>query len=392
MKYYTRLYKAIRITYLTALLIAFSLSFSSCGGDDNASNGSAQDKNETRPNKVVIISLDVSTSMRWPGSNIFSEVKESLGKFINPLRNGDIVVFMTFAQEIKVYPEIEIKSSDSKEPLLKIIQSFDANGTATYTSYMLTQLYEQYKKMKSKYPNHYITAVVLSDGYDKPPAGKKRISLKDYIRKDQQGTIDDWYIHYIALGILDKRIEKDLKSVVSKSKFHKVNIKDKKTTDQKLTKLTEKLDKKVDEEIVRDDENKTTNLVIIFLILLLIIAAIVIILYLNWRKKKLLLHGFISFWNNTEYQPEVKMISLGDFEKKEFSMAKKAESDLQIPDLRINQVIFIRPKFIKGKVVPIIEYKGKNRINFKMHTGNREYLIHNDMFSISNYSFKYTES
>ncbi len=372
---------------LISLLLSLVLLLS-CSGEDKKKI--EQQKIAKRPEKAVIIVLDISTSMRSPGSNIFDEVKKSLEKFIHPLQPGDIVQFATFAEDVKIFPEIIIKSEDTKEPILKIISSFEANGQATYTSYMLAKIYDQYKKLKASYPNHYISAIVLSDGYDKPPQGRKRISLKDYIKKDSKETIEDWFVHYIALGVLDERISKDIKAAIPKATVQKIDIQKDPKADNKISEVTEKLDKKIDEDIVAADSSNFWTYFLIFVAILLVILIILLILYLNWRRKKLILKGYLTYWNNERYKDEPRLLSIMD--RKSLSIGLGEENDLSIPEFSLKTPVIINPKFMQGKVVPVIDLKKLNKRNFKMHTGNRPYLIQGDIFSVANYSFKYTEN
>ena len=376
--------------FSSILLLLFIIS---CGGD-KAKEKKAQKTLVKRPPKYVILVIDISSSMSRPAKNIFPKVKESVQRFLDPLQSKDIVQIITFAKNTKIYPPNIIRTEDSKSPIVHQLEQLKANGTATYTSLMIKRLFDLSKKIKQEYPNYFVQAVVFSDGYDYPPKGKRRISINEYAKKDSKAGISDWFVHYIALGILDKKVAQKLKTIAPKTKFHKIDI-DKKNKDSKnnLNKVTENINKKDDKEIkkhYKEETNWFTHPIAIVIYLLLIGLIVAFIL---WRRKQLILEGYLAFWKTEDYRPETLVFNMTELQKGKILIGRDAKTtDLEIPDFNSREPIMVYAAFENSQIVPKIKWNAKTKRNFKFHVSlNSNFLSDGDIFSAGNYTFKYNK-
>ncbi len=385
------------------LLMVFLLAASSCGGDDKKENKEPQ----RQASKYLLLVIDTSSSMSLP-KDIFPEVKNAIEKFIQPLRPNDIVQIITFAKKANVYPPIKIKSDDSKEPILSILRGFKADGQATYTSLALKYLVDMSADIRAQYPNHYFSAVVLSDGKDNPPGGKRRIDLKKYTEKNPQNNIQDWFVHYIALGTVDKRLAKELTQVAPKTKYHKVDIakkkenkkdtaKDKKNEQKDLEKVITQIDKDVNQGIQKEEDKKRTCFYCLLThpvaFVLYILIALIILGILYWRKKNLILEGYLAYWKTEDYKPETHVFSLSELHTNKILIGRRGKNaELEINDFSSREPIYIFAASADGNIVPKIKWKAKTKRNFKYHVARTEkHLSDGDIFSAGNYTFKYSK-
>jgi Mg-chelatase subunit ChlD len=72
-------------------------------------------------NKDVILVLDTSLSMvGYQGRNIMDDVKRSVYTYIDSLQDGDRVTFVTFDEDLKVYPQIVIDDQNDRDIVKKL--------------------------------------------------------------------------------------------------------------------------------------------------------------------------------------------------------------------------------------------------------------------------------
>lgn len=387
-----KLFSIKQRVFSTFLLLLFWSLLAGCSEEpDKQQDPKAQQTQNQKPPKLLILVVDTSSSMSYHKNNIFPQVKKSLKKFIHPLDKGDVVQLVTFDRKTKIFPPIPIKSEDSKEPILKILEGFEAKGEATYSSLMIKNLYQLSQKLQEDYPSHETTAVVLSDGYDKPPKGAKRINLNKYANENPDAPFKDYFVHYIALGVLDKKIAQDLKNVAPKTKVHKIDRdkeEDKEKAGEELDKVVKTIDKQ--ESTPAQEEGPSLWLHPIAITIYILIIVIAALIY-YWLKKKLILEGYLAYWKTEENNPETLIFNLSEKKKGKIAIGRGPKNELNIKDFSSREPMILYAAFSHSRVVPKLKWKLKNARNFKSHVAShREHISDGDIWSAGNYTFKYT--
>jgi hypothetical protein len=312
-----------------------------------------------------------------------------LGEFITPLQANDMVQLITFDLDVNIFPPIKIKSEDTKDAVIKMIQGIKADGQATFTSLMLKKLFIEAKKINADYPNYYVSAVVLSDGYDWPPQGQRKIDIKDYVSKDEKSSMKDWFVHYIALGVLDKKVGEDLKKLAPKTKLKKIEISDIKDKKELPTEV-KKIDQEVEKKIIQEEEAKPLIWLNPVAIILYIILIGGITYFFIWRQKKLVMVGTLAYWNNSKEKEEATVIDFLNHKKSKFAIGREKSNNLYLSDFSSKIPLIIKAQMKNSFIVMVLDWKGKNRRLLKFHTQSRkDRLSDGDLFSLGNYSFRY---
>lgn len=345
-----------------------------------------KENDEGRPSKYLILIMDTSSSMARPSGNIFGDVKSALKSLISQLKIKDVVQLFTFDKTVNIFPAVEIKSDESKNVVMTLIDGFQARGEATFTSLMLKKLFEESPRINSSYPNHYVSAIVLSDGYDYPPKGRKSISIKDYVLKNKTSGMKEWFVYYIALGVLDKKIGRDIKKLAPNTKLKKVV--DAKEIPGEISKADAELNKEIREaEAARP---KIWHHPIFYALILIIAGGFMI--FFVWRKNKLVLNGTLAFWKNDEKDAAVEVVDLTALKKGNFSVGREKRLDLYLSDFQSNIPFYLKAQFRNTLVVSVMVWKARNKRIFKHHTqAKRDRLSDGDIFTYGKYSFRYNE-
>lgn len=339
-------------------------------------------------NKDVILVLDTSLSMvGYQGKNIFESVKGSVNTYLDSLQDGDRVTFVTFDEEVKVYPQVLLDDQNDRDIVKKYISTTEAHGQWTHTLQMLKTVFalaDQLTKEsaeKNTELKRNVVIVIMSDGLDDPPPGKgkDRFDLK---KVAEQYSGNDWWIYLVNLDELQKSKEisaaqKNLMSELSKVSGN-TSMLDGSNPDQAIN-----------DEIRKDIERKEREqfyrlLTIVAGLLILILLIVLIVIKIRSVKIK----GHLEYWNHELLKPEVLTISLTNLAKKEIILGRTAACTAKVRDYE-SRVPF-RLKAVKkgGQTLIRIDHEEGLDFGFKNKEGDG-YLLNGDIFSASNISFRY---
>jgi len=338
-----------------------------------------------RERKDLILVLDTSLSMAgYGGKNIFSTVKGSLNKFIEQLDDGDSMSFITFDEEVKLYPTVLVESKNDKDILKKYISMTEAKGKWTYTYEMIAAVLKKAQEMEQKDKGRQRVIVVLTDGIDDPPPGtkKKYFNMKD-IASGYTGK--DWFIYFVNLGQLKNnpkfaKVQKELSESVSKH-TKVVDVAGK--TPEKAIEKELMRDVKADIEKERMNFFKSPY----FYALLAVIALIVIILLLR-RIMQVKITGRLVYWDISLMDPSVRSYDLTKHNARDLVVGHGSGCALNIRDINIPEPFRIFARREHGEVRIMLQ-AGKGYTLEFVKAEPHEYLVDGDIFKAGNYSFRY---
>ncbi|HQP47371.1 MAG TPA: VWA domain-containing protein, partial [Spirochaetota bacterium] len=121
---------------MVIVLIALPFILLNCSSDDNSGVPAG--------GKDMILVLDTSLSMIGKGGggkNIFPKVKDSLGKFISKLEEGDTLTVMTFDTGVTTYPTVKITGDNDKDIVKQYVSLVEAKGQWTHTMKMMKTVF-----------------------------------------------------------------------------------------------------------------------------------------------------------------------------------------------------------------------------------------------------------
>jgi len=340
-------------------------------------------------NKDVILVLDTSLSMiGYQGKNIMDDVKKSVYTYIDSLQDGDRVTFVTFDEDLKIYPQVVIDDQNDRDIVKKYISVTEAKGQWTYTLKMLQTVFgiadtlTKENQGQTKVNPRNVVIVIMTDGLDDPPPAKskERFDLKKIA---EQYSGNDWWIYLVNLAEMEK--SKEISAAQQKLKAE-------------LSKISENTtfidgqnpDKAINEDLQRDIEQKEWSQFkkilpfIILVLLLILIIALVIIKRASGVKVK----GSLDYWNHDLLKPEVLNVSLTALSMKSIPVGRAVMTGVRIRDFESRNVLTLKAVREKGviriKVIPDegLEFGFKN----KDFDG---YVNEGDIFSASNFSFRY---
>lgn len=340
-------------------------------------------------NKDVILVLDTSLSMiGYQGKNIMDDVKKSVYTYIDSLQDGDRVTFVTFDEDLKIYPQVVIDDQNDRDIVKKYISVTEAKGEWTYTLKMLQTVFgiadtlTKDNQEQTKVNPRNVVIVIMTDGLDDPPPAKskERFDLKKIA---EQYSGNDWWIYLVNLAEMEK--SKEISAAQQKLKAE-------------LSKISENTtfidgqnpDKAINEDLQKDIEQKEWSQFkkilpfIILVLLLILIIALVIIKRASGVKVK----GSLDYWNHDLLKPEVLNVSLTALNIKSIPVGRAIMTGVRIREFESRNVFTLKAVREKGviriKVIPDegLEFGFKN----KDFDG---YVNDGDIFSASNYSFRY---
>ncbi len=339
-------------------------------------------------NKDVILVLDTSLSMvGFQGKNILESVKGSVNSYLDSLQDGDKVTFVTFDEDVKVYPQVIIDDQNDRDIVKKYISVTEAKGKWTHTLKMLKTVFaiaDQLTKesvQNSTELKRNVVIVIMTDGLDDPPpaSAKEKFDLKKIAA---QYSSNDWWIYLVNLDELQKTKEI---SAAQKNLLKELG---------KVSGNTSMLDgsnpdKAINDELKKDIERREKEqfyrlltVVAGILILLLIVALIVI------KIKSIKIKGQLEYWNHELLKPEVHTVSLTNLGKKEIILGRTSACTVKIRDYESRVPFILKAVKKGGQVIIKIDHEESLDLGFK----NKEadgYLLNGDIFSASNISFRY---
>jgi hypothetical protein len=339
-------------------------------------------------NKDVILVLDTSLSMvGYQGKNIFESVKGSVDTYLNTLQDGDRVTFVTFDEDVIVYPQVLIDDRNDRDIVKKYISITEATGQWTHTLKMLKtvfaladQMTKESEQNKAELKRN-VVIVIMSDGLDDPPPSKsdEKFNLK---KVAEQYSGNDWWIYLVNLDELQKSKE------ISAAQQNLLNELGKVSGNTSILDGSDP-DKAINEELRKDVERKERDQFFRLLAVVsgfLILILLIVIIFIKMRSVKI--KGRLEYWNHELLKPEVHTLSLTNFAKKEVILGRSASCTAKIREYESRYTFSLKAVRKSGQILIAIDQEEGLDLGFK----NKEsdgYLQDGDIFSASNISFRY---
>jgi Mg-chelatase subunit ChlD len=340
-------------------------------------------------NKDVILVLDTSLSMvGYQGRNIFEDVKVSVYKYIDSLQDGDRVTFVTFDEDLKIFPTVVLDDKNDRDIVKKYISVTEAKGQWTFTLKMLKAVFaladtitKQNQKENPVNPRN-VVIVIMSDGLDDPPPAnsKETFNLKKIA---EQYSGNDWWIYIVNLAEMQKSKEISAAQQALKEELSKVS-------ENTAIIGGENPDKAINEDLKKDVEEKEWQQVVKllpYLAAIFLIVLIIVILLLR-RSAGTKISGVLEYWNHELLKPEVHSVNLAGYNMKLIAIGRHPDSVLRIRDFGARGMFYLKAVREKGVIRIKISHDEGLEIFFK----NKEsdgYVNNGDIFAVSNYSFRY---
>jgi Mg-chelatase subunit ChlD len=340
-------------------------------------------------NKDVILVLDTSLSMvGYQGRNIFEDVKVSVYKYIDSLQDGDRVTFVTFDEDLKIFPTVVLDDKNDRDIVKKYISVTEAKGQWTFTLKMLKAVFaladtitKQNQKENPVNPRN-VVIVIMSDGLDDPPPAnsKETFNLKKIA---EQYSGNDWWIYIVNLAEMQKSKEISAAQQALKEELSKVS-------ENTAIIGGENPDKAINEDLKKDVEEKEWQQVVKllpYLAAIFLIVLIIVILLLR-RSAGTKISGVLEYWNHELLKPEVHSVNLAGYNMKLIAIGRHPDSVLRIRDFEARGMFYLKAVREKGVIRIKISHDEGLEIFFK----NKEsdgYVNNGDIFAVSNYSFRY---
>jgi len=340
-------------------------------------------------NKDVILVLDTSLSMTGhQGKNIFESVKGSVSSYLDSLQDGDRVTFVTFDEDVKVYPQVIIDDQNDRDIVKKYISITEAKGKWTYTLKMLKtvfaladQLTRESASKKGELKRN-IVIVIMSDGLDDPPPShvKEKFDLK---KVAAQYSGNDWWIYLVNLDELQKSKQ------ISAAQKNLLNELGKVSGNTSMLDGSGDPEKAINDELKKDvlrrEKEQFYRLLAVTSALLILILIIVLIVI---KLRSIKISGHLEYWNHELLKPEVHSVALSALAKKEIIVGRTTACTVKIREYESRLTFTIKAVRKSGQIVLKLEHEEGLEFGFK----NKEadgYLINGDIFSASNFSFRY---
>ncbi|MCX7679283.1 MAG: VWA domain-containing protein [Spirochaetes bacterium] len=339
-------------------------------------------KKSSGEGRDIILVLDTSRSMIGQGGkNIFSEVKNSLRKFVEDLKRDDTFTMVTFDETVVVRPTVTRGDDNDKEIINSMLSVTKAEGMWTYTMEMLRNVFKIAHEMELQNPARKQIIILLTDGLDDPPPAKRRDrfnireAAKDYVGKE-------WYIYLVNFGDIKNNARfKEVQTEIAKTMTKHVTLIEGGTSPQKAV-------AEVQQTIAQQRESERAiswrslvSAIVVIAIVLLVCAAIVMV-----SKRKIT--GSLEYYNYTLLDPYVNTINLSRFGRKEIVIGRSG-ADVNIRDFDSRKPFVLKATRVKGKIVPRLVLPQGVGVEFVNREAG-ELLQDGDMFKITNYCFKYT--
>ena len=340
-------------------------------------------------NKDVILVLDTSLSMvGYQGKNIMDDVKKSVYTYIDSLQDGDRVTFVTFDEDLKIYPQIVIDDQNDRDIVKKYISMTEAKGQWTFTLKMLQAVFgiadtlTKDNQAQTQVNPRNVVIVIMTDGLDDPPPAKSREKF-DLKKIAEQYSGNDWWIYLVNLAEMQK--SKEISAAQQKLKDELAKVSENTTFID-----GQNPDKAINEDLKRDVEQKEWQQflkILPFIVLALLLLAIIVLFILK-RASGVKVKGSLDYWNHELLKPEVLRASLDNLGLKNVVIGRVVTSGVKIREFESRYVFSLKAVREKGVIrIKIIANEGLE-VGFK----NKEfdgYVNDGDIFSASNYSFRY---
>jgi len=338
-------------------------------------------------NKDVILVLDTSLSMAgYGGRNIFNDVKLSVNNYIDTLQDGDRVTFVTFDSDVKVFPAVLVDDQNDRDILKKYISMVEAKGQWTYTLAMLKTVFalaDELSKDKGKgKAERNLAIVIMTDALDDPPPGKRGDKF-DLAKIAEQYSGKDWWIYLVNLA----ELRDSPRIAAAQEELRKELLK----VSEKTT-IIDGSDpgKAISEDLAQDIREKeiVESSIIPFAVAGFLLFLLLLFLFLR-RARNLKVHGTLEYWNHELIKPEVLSVNLNLYGAKIITIGKSSGSIVKILEFESRSPIYLKAVRVSGELKVAVNYKEEGGLIFKNREGG-ELLENGDIFTVSNFSFRYS--
>ena len=375
------------------LLSCLMLFLLTCGSD----RGTSKDKTD------VILVLDTSYSMAGSGGrDIISDVRQSINRYIDTLKDGDRLTLATFDTDVKFYDTMLINNANDRETAKNFITTIPATGLWTHTHRMLEKLFAKAEELQTDGGGRELSLVVMTDGLDDPPPTVKtdRMNIKDIATK-YEGR--DWWIYLINYQELkDKAAPKQ--QTAQKQAVKEQELAQRQELESSLRQVSEKAVIVDVDPAKQSDPNKVVEIIdtakadfkkkipIEYIIapLLLLLPLLILFLILKRRASQLKVKGSLEYWNHDMIRPNVEGFDMTRYGFKEIQVGSKMGNQLRIPELDVKmpfKIVAVRHnKEIKADIV-----SGAPSLITFVNGEHGKYLENGEVFRAGNYSFRYME-
>ncbi len=360
---------------LTRLFVLFSVSLVLILSSVNA---------RAENNKDVILVLDTSMSMiGYGGKNIMPDVKDSINKYVDGLKDGDRVTFITFDKDVKVFPTVLIDDKNDRDIVKKYISVTEAKGEWTFTMKMLNQVFSLADKIsKENGTSRNLVILIMTDALDDPPPGKRKdkFNLKNIA---DQYSGKDWWIYLVNLANLKESSKLRQAQEKLKGELSKIS---------ENSQIVDGSDpyKAINEKIQPDIAKKERVQFIIFILLALaaVLGCLLVLFLVIKRIKSVKLVGVLEFWNHELLKPEVGVAHLERYNAGMIIVGRVPGCQLKIREYESRIPFTLKASRINGEVkVQLLVPEGLNSHFKNKEAGNT--LENGDIFQVENYSFRY---
>jgi len=337
--------------------------------------------------KDMILVLDTSLSMVGKGGggkNIFPKVKDSLGKFISKLDEGDTLTVMTFDTRVTTYPTVKITGDNDKNIVKQYVSLVEAKGQWTYTMKMMKTVFEKAQELEQRQAGRQQVIVVLTDGLDDPPPALRgeTFNLK---KVSSAYTGKEWFIYLVNFGELKKnkriaQVASDLKKITPNTK---VISGDKGPRQAIETDLQRDVERSVGE---RQQARRSFFASPWFIAILVIVVLLVVLFFFN-RYSKIKVTGSLEYYNHALLDPYVENYNMTNQHLREVLIGTTG-CNLNIRDLEVNGPVKIRAERQKGKIVVEL-YTPEGVVPEFVNRDAGNLLEDGDKFILANYTFKF---
>jgi hypothetical protein len=341
-----------------------------------------------REKKDYLVVLDTSYSMAGSGGkNIIESVKTSLNGYIDRIESGDTLTFVTFADDVKIYPTVKLEDKNDRDIVKKYISVTEANGHWTYTLEMVKKVLKKADELQAANKDHQIVIVIMTDTLDDPPPSKRgeKLSIKD-IAKNYQGG--EWYIYLVSLGDIQKnaRVQKmasDLSTASSKTKV---------VTQEDPTKAITQV-----ESSVKDQSDQKSRIPVWVKILLAIAALLVLFLLfviirnIIVKMAFLRVKGFLDYRYSQSPYKSFTSVDLSKIDEKRISIGNGSDFRVNIRDYSLKNPVIIEARRFEGAVHPVVNEELSPPVEF-LNGKNTIFLNDGDSFKAGEIIFVYREN
>lgn len=344
--------------------------------------------------KHLSIVVDTSGSMGGRGKTMES-VKAKLPKLLEEANIGDTVEIIRFDTHVYRSGEIKIQSDADRKTAADKIRAFQAKGLYTDFSSMLQALGKTARAKEAAGIPHYI--VVLSDGKDDPPPGRKigKLNLKAF-ESDDPLDIQETYIYYISPGKLaDEKTPEKLAQISKKVKT--VEVGEKKPSKGIAGAKTETKVVTEDEAIAEVGEDigwkaRFAWLITVYRYGRFVLAALILLWILLKVVRKMaagpMLNGVIRFHESGMTNPFPTEYQLGKLHSDHFTLGSVLGSNLRIKDLGVTNQFQFKGKMQGSELVLVPKGQAKNMMK-PIIQAKKDLIVSGDKFQLGNYVFEY---